>query len=225
MINKVPVKKLVEFNRFTERQQQTFVNNLKIPKKPKSDKDEGGNYWTRSLSGLGRAFKENNNDKIREKIEALTEVYETADLKRTKVMYQRNLEILHIYEDFDFSIWRPMGNLYFLTKTQEPLSIKNVPVQVIPHHVFTFGDKDNLHVGGIWFVVWLDGFKSSDLGTYSEALYKYLSHYYSKYKADPNYCLIVDAATTEVVRYQQILDNKVPSLLQTSIDALNKYLN
>ncbi len=226
MINKIPVKKLVEFRRLSEKSQSTFANNLKVPKRAGSEDGGGGDYWIRSTSGLSSAFRYNDNALVKEKIDSLASVYDSTKNELTKIMYKRNLEILHTFEDFDFSVWRPSGDLKFLSKQKILLNIKEVPLQVIPHHVFSYMDKNKPTVGGIWFVIWLDGYKSSDLGIYSETLFDYLSLLYSKqYKIDPNYCLTVDASSKEIVSYQQILDGKIPSLLENTIDTLNKYLH
>jgi hypothetical protein len=68
MIKNIPVKKLVEFRRLTERSKSTFANNLKLPKKPKGEDSGGGNYWIRSISGISNSFKANDNTIIQEKI-------------------------------------------------------------------------------------------------------------------------------------------------------------
>ncbi|AYL94582.1 hypothetical protein [Mucilaginibacter celer] len=226
MINKVPVKKLIEFGRFSERRQTTFANKLKVPKKIDLDENSnGGDYWIRSTSGLARAFKENSPSVIKEKIEDLSTDFESTEFNNTKIMFKRNLEILHNYEDFDFSIWRPSNDLKFLSKSNSPLLIKDVPIQILPHHIFSFKNKGELSVGGIWFVVWLEGFKPSDLGTFSDALFRYISHLYSReHKVNPTYCIIVDALSKETVNYQQVLEGKIPSSLNTTIDRLKKYL-
>lgn len=226
IVNKLTVKNLVEFRRLSERSRSTFANNLKIPKKPKSDDSNGGNYWVRSISGLSNAFKHNDSRLVKEKIDLLAAVYESTENARTKIMYKRNLEILHSYEDFDFSIWRPSDHLKFLSKPKTVLTIKDIPIQIIPHHLFAYDNNGEPTIGGISFVIWLDGFKKGDLEIYSEALFKYISLLYSKkYKVNPHYCLIVDASSKDVVSYNQILEGKMPSLLQTTVEILNNYLH
>lgn len=226
MVNSITVKKIVEFRRMSEKRQSTFAKNLKLPKSAKPDDDGGGgDYWIRSTSGLSNAFKYNDNSFVKEKIGLVAEAYASARSPITKTMNRRNLEILHSYEDFDFSIWRPSPDLKFLSKPKIVLNIDDVPIKVIPHHVFSYENEGELMVGGIWFVVWLEGYRATDLGIYSEALFKYLSLLYSKeYKVDPNNCLIVDALGKDVVSYSHILDGKMPSLFQATIDAINKYL-
>lgn len=197
------------------------------PKSVKVDSDDGGgDYWKRSTSALSNAFKYDDNAWIQEKIDAVSSVYNTTTKEQTKTMYARNLEILHNYTDFDFSTWRPPAIQKFLSKPKIILLIKNIPVQVLLHHIFLYGEEGNLKIGGVWFVAWLEGFKIDDLGIFSEALFRYLSLLYSKeYVIDPKYCLIIDIIEKGVVNYQQVLDGGIKPMLDSTIDLLNKFLS
>jgi hypothetical protein len=225
-LNHLTIKKLVDFRKLSERSQLTFANNLKIPIKPKVNEDEsGGNYWIRSTSGVSTAFKENDTDVIRERIEALQTDYESNDNRLTRIMYERNLDILYKYEDFDFSIWYPTPSLNFISKTRESLTIKDIPLKIFPHHVFSYGDKESPKVGAILFVTSIDGYELEDLGIFSEAVFKYLTEQHSKkYEVDPKFCLTVNTATLQAATYQQILDGKIKSQFVNTINTLKKYL-
>ena len=219
----IPVMQLVKFRRLSEKSQTTFANNLKAPKKPKTNTG-GGNYWVRCISGISNGFKDNDNSLIQEKIDTVVSLYDSTKLDSTRIMYKKNLEILHEYIDFDFSIWRPSIDLQFLANPKLTLIIKDVPIQVIPNHVFSYNDKDDQKIGAIWFVCWLEGFKRDDLGIFSEALFRYLSFLYAKdYKIDPNYCAVVDVSTMDYSNYQEVLDGDIIPLLESTIDSLNKY--
>lgn len=227
IINYIPINKLVEFRKLSERRQSTFVSNLKIPKKPKIEDEEsnGGNYWQRSLSGLSTAFKQNDNDIIKERIDSLLTVYEKNDNSKVRKMYERNLHILQKYEEFDLSTWMSSSSFKFLSKTKTPLTIKEIPIRVVPQHIFTYGEKSKKSIGGVFFVASVKVYKYDDLGIFSEAIFRYLTDQYSEgYYIDPNYCFTVDASTMYTVNYQQVLDGKIPSLLQTTVDTLKKFL-
>jgi len=225
MVNKIALKKLVEFGRLSEKRQANFANQLKVPKVT-SPTEGGGDYWKRSTSGLSNAFKDNDSTRIAEKIEAVVSVYQSCNNELTKKMYERNLDILHNYVNFDFANLRPVGEVKFLTKSKEPLTIDNVPLQILPHHVFIFGKDEHVKVGAIWFVAWLERFSKEDLGIYAEAQFNYLSNVYAKqYVVDPRYCMTVDILTMETVSYDEILQGEIKSRLQSSVDSLNKYLN
>ncbi|RXF70520.1 hypothetical protein [Arcticibacter tournemirensis] len=225
MINKVPVKKLIEFRRFSEKRQAGFASRLKVPKKSRPDDKKGGDYWISCTSCLANAFKANNNIVIKQKIEEVSEKFDLEKRKLTRIMYQRNIEILQGYADFDFSIFRPSHHLNFLSKPRISLIIKGIPVQVDPDQVFSYRDGEVERIGAIYFVAWKENFKRDDLGVFSEALFEYLSFLYpEKYEVDPNFCLAVEASSARVVRYFEVLSGEVKSVLIPTIDEINKYL-
>ncbi len=224
MINKLPIKKLVEFRRLSDKRQSNFAQRLKFPKE--SNPDGGGDYWIPSISGLSNAYKSNSNLIVKEKLEELLNKLEVTKHNNTRKMYQRNIDILYNYEDFDFSTWRPISNLEFVKhKSSEPIVIKNIPIQTTPSHVFSFGKKEKPSIGAIKFVTWQEGFHPIDLGIFSDATYRYLSEHYSKkYIVDPDFCLTIDAPQVRLVTYKQVLNGEISSSLDVLIDKLNKYL-
>lgn len=215
-VNKLPVKKLIEFRRFSESRQRTFANSLKISKEITSS--DGGNYWVRSISAISNAFKENNNVLVQDKLDEVSNLYNLSQRPQTKTMYQRNIDILSMYKEFDFTEWRPSTNLNFLKKPKAILEMNGLPIQIRPNHLFSFGAKGNLSVGGIWFTTWLDGFKIDDLGIYCEALHRYLSSYFSEdHIINPAACMVVDVSTKQVIGYDKVLNGEIPSLLDSTI--------
>ena len=177
-LEKIPVKKLVEFRRLSKTRKVTFTKNLNVGKKPTSG--DGGNYWVRSVSTISKAFKENDNSIIVDKIDEVTSLFNLNQRKQTKTMYKRNIDILDKYKNFDFTNWRPTADLKFLSRPNSILEMNGLPVQILPNHIFSYGVSKNKSIGGIWFIIWQDGFKPSDLGIYSETLFRYLSSYFSK---------------------------------------------
>ena len=140
-------------------------------------------------------------------------------------MYQRNIDILEKYKDFDFSIWRPTSELRFLFKPKfkSIIEMNGLPIQINPSHVYTYGQKQNESIGAIWFITWLEGFKSSDLGIYAEALYRYLKHHYSKeHIMNPSACIIVDAPNANAISYKDVVDGKITSVLDKTLLSLDK---
>lgn len=226
IVNRLTVKSLVEFSRFSEYRQSNFANKLLIPQNKNMEDEGGGDYWIRSKSGLSTSFRHNDNSIVKERLESLINDNESATNKKTKIMYQRNIDILNNYEDFDFSIWRPTTDLKFLSKPKTPLIIKSIPIQIIPHHVFSYKENEEKKVGAILFVTWLDGYKVTDLATFCDALFRYTTHHYSAdYTVEPNFCITVDTTTQQTVRYCQILKGEIPSSLESTITTLKKYLN
>ena len=224
-IAKLPVKKLIEFRRLPERRQNTFVKNLIKPKEPKEG--GGGDYWIRSISAISTAFKQNDNTIIRERLDGLIHDHELSTITKTKVMHKRNIDILEPYVDFDFTNWRPPYDLDFISRPSNKSIIKigDLPIQIRPNHVFTFGNKEDKRIGGIWLVTWLEGFKASDLGVYSEALYRYLLiHYSENYPIDMDFCTTIDVSSFEKVGYNKIRNGEIPSNIDTVIKKLNNHL-
>ncbi|MET1259424.1 hypothetical protein ABV409_08780 [Flagellimonas sp. DF-77] len=222
-IQKLPVKKLVEFRRLSKSQKTTFTNRLKVAKKSVSD--GGGNYWVRSISAISGAFRENDKSHITDKIDEVSALYNLNKTPQVKNMYRRNIEILEKYIDFDFSHWMPSPNLTFLSKPKSVLDMNGLPIQILPQHIFSYGAKNNKCIGGIWLVVWQEGFKPSDLGIYSEALYRFLSSYYSEdYIVNPSACMTIDIANIQVVGYDKILSGDIPSTIDETMKSLKEYL-
>lgn len=226
MIDKqLPVMDLVKFRRLSERRRSTFVNNLKLPKRPKSPDSGGGNYWTRCVSGITNAFRDNNNQFIQQKIEAVSSVYNSTKLEGVKTMYKRNLEILHNYLDFDFSAWRPPAEVTFQPNPRLTLVIEDIPVQVSPNLIFSFEENGEQQIGAVWFICWQDGFSQDDYGIFSEALFRYLTFLASgNYNVDPCNCSIIDVSTMSCFRYQQVLEGAVIPLLNNTVNQLKEYL-
>jgi hypothetical protein len=215
-MRKLSIKNIIEFRKKSLRSRQTLIRNLRVIKK--ASEGGGGDYWVTGISALSSAFKANDNQIIKDKIIDLSNRYELAPLKQTKDMYQRNIEMLSNYEDFDFSKLQPCKDLEFLSR---PLSISiininGLPVQILPSHVFLYNKKS---LGAIWFVAKLEQMKIEELGAFTDALSRYLTlHYSDKYQIDPSYCLCVDTLNQKNVAYQQILDGKIPSILDSTID-------
>ncbi len=214
---------MVEFRRLPETRQLTFTNRLKVAKEGSSS--DGGNYWVRSISTISNAFKENDSQIIRDKLDEVSNLYNLTQRSQTKTMYKRNIDILSKYKDFDFTTWRPSVDLCFQKKPNSLLEMNGLPIQIRPNHVFSYGAQNNQSIGGIWFITWLDGFKLGDLGIYSEALHRYLSSYFSNnYIINPAACMVVDVSKMQVVGYDKVLNGEIPSLLDSTIEKIKKRL-
>ncbi|MDO6808878.1 hypothetical protein Q4603_09660 [Zobellia galactanivorans] len=141
-------------------------------------------------------------------------------------MYKRNIDILTKYQNFDFSEWWPSTSLNFLPKPQSILEMHGLPIQIRPQQIFSYGAENNQSVGGIWLITWLQGYKDEDLGIYSEALFRYLSSYYSEdYIINPAACMVVDISKMKVIGYDKVIDGEIPSLLDASIAKIKAHLN
>jgi hypothetical protein len=224
-MKKISVKNIVAFNQRSPKSRKGFLKSLS--KEKSSDSEGGGNYWVRSISALSNAFKTNENKHIKDKIDDITEDDQTTTLKRTKDMYRRNLQILHNYEDFDFSTWYPNDTCKILNKVSKKaiIEIKRIPIQVLPNQIFTFQENEVDYVGAILFVAKLEAYKKEELGIFAETLFYFLkTHFSKKYKVKPEYCLVVDVLNLELVTYKSILDEEIPGLLFPILKAIKENL-
>ena len=174
-MEKITIKNLIDFRRKSERSKKTFAYNLKLEKKS-DDSLGGGDYWISCLSSISNVFKYGEIDYLRNKIDLLKEKIDVSNDKRIKIQFQRNIDILFGFEDFDFKTIRPKADLKFLKKPNDKalIDIKGYPVQAKPHHVFSFSKKGSDEIGAVWFIAKLDGYKKSELGMFADILYRYL---------------------------------------------------
>lgn len=204
----------------SEKSRRTLLTNLS--KGTEVSLDGGGDYWVRSLSALSNAVKEKSTEPIRNKIVDITNDFKPGMVKQTKDMYERNLNILHNYEDFDSSNWLPANTKTVSRSSKKAIiEISGVPVQITPSQVYSFEVGEDKYVGAIWFLAKLEGFKKPELGIFAEALHIYLSaNFANGYHVSAQNCLIVDVLNKEEVNYQMIVDKEIPSLLFETLESI-----
>ncbi|MCD6010644.1 MAG: hypothetical protein K0Q79_506 [Flavipsychrobacter sp.] len=227
IMHKISIKNIVEFKRKkSENSKRTLINNLKSAK-PKNEEESGGDYWIHSVSTISTVFRTEENERVRKKIDIIKDKKEAATAKISKDMFSRNIDILHNFEDINFSDYKPKPALRYLSKPQymSVLKVRNVPIQVLPNHVFTFKEKNVEKIGAIWFVSKLGGYSTQELGMFTDSLYRYLTQHYSKeYTVSADHCLTVDVATLNEVNYAQIMDETIQSDLNSTLDSISKML-
>ena len=223
-MKKISLNNIIKFRNKAEKQQKGFINNLKVKSEIKTE--GGGNYWIRSLSALSNSIKLNNHEPINEKIAEILELFSPDLTSQTKNMYERNINILHNYEDFDFSNWLP-NEFEIESKSikKNIIYINSVPVQITPSQIFSFEKNEENYVGAIWFVAKLDGYKTSELGMFTEALFYYLSNNFEdKFTVSNEHCIVVDVIQKTELNYQNLIDNKVPSILNSTLELIRQNL-
>lgn len=223
-MEKLTVKNLVKFRGKNERTKITFVHNLK-KEKEKSENESGGDYWVSCLSVIRNSFKSNNLNLLDEKIEYLRDKIRITEIKRIKDQFQRNIDLINNFKEYDFQHLKPNVELTFLTqpKTQTIIEIKELPIEAKPCHIFTFSNNNSDEIGGIWFVAQLQGFKKAELGMFTDILYRYLhKHYSNEYYVNPDFCISIDLFNGQEVNYSEIQNGKIPILINTTLDDFKK---
>lgn len=223
-MEKLTVKNLIKFRGKNDKTKITFVNNLRKEKND-AENSSGGDYWICCLSAIRNAYKSDNVDLLDEKIDLLQGKIKIAKHKNTKEQFQKNIDIISNLKDYDFRHLKPNFNLTFLKqpKYQTIIDIKGFPIEAKPCHIYTFSNNKSEEIGGIWFVAQLEGFTKSELGMFADILYRYLNKHYSKdFYVNPEYCIAVDLYNGQEVNYIEIQTGKIPILIDSTLDDLNK---
>lgn len=222
-MEKVTVKDLVDFKRKSDRAKKTFAQKIKTREAKVKAKDEGGNWWTTSLSAIGNTYKNGDKDEIRKKIEDLNNRYNSTDVKLTKMQYTQNIEVLQSMLDYDFELIRPKEGFAQVKSIyeQKTFEINGFPIQAWPTSVFSFEKDSEKYIGAVWFITNKESFKNSELGMFAEMLYRYLSKWYSsKFTVEPAFCIALEPKRGAHVTYKMIEDGDIVSILDKSINEI-----
>jgi len=223
-MEKITIKKLIEFRNKSDRSKITFANNLKTDKK-QTEEVSGGDYWISCLSAIRNAYKYDNIELLDEKINLLNEKIKLYELKKTKDQFQRNIDLINNFKDFDLQHLKPNTDLKFLKQPKNIaiIEIKGLPIESKPCHIFSFSENKSEEIGGIWFIAQKKGFKKSELAMFTDILFRYLKKNYSKeFYVNPDYCIAVDLYNGQDVNYSEIQNGKIPILIEATIEDLKK---
>lgn len=218
-MKKLTIKNLVTYRNKSARARATFLLNLKKEKK-KSNEEGGGDYWISCLSSIRNYFKHETPELLDNKIDYLFEKIKVTELKRIKDQHQRNIDIINNYKDFDHHSLKPNGEITILKQSRSNfiLDIEGLPIEANPCHIYSFSKNGSDELGGVWFLAKLKGFKRSELGMFSEVMYRYLIKNYSKkFFVNPEYCISVDLFNGHMVRFSDLKNEKVPSIFDSTI--------
>lgn len=146
-MEKITIKELIEFRKKgSEKTKRNFATKLKTRKakiKSPEDKTGGGNYWSISNSTIYNTFKHGKDDFYDEKIEEVIGKLQKTTSTKDKTMYERNLNILNSFKEFDILNFRPDNIIHFETieRTSKIITLQNLPIYINPNLVFLF--KEN----------------------------------------------------------------------------------
>ncbi|MFH6992456.1 hypothetical protein [Flavobacterium sp. FlaQc-48] len=224
-MEKISLNKLIDFRRRSDKAKLSFINS--INKAEVKESDGGGDYWVSCVSAINYIFKTDDTSFIEKKIDYLYTKIDQTEKKGTKDRFQKNIDILHIFEEFDYQHLKPTEELNFHknSNSKSLITLNGVVIEIKPTHIFSYNNLDFKEIGAVWFIVKKDGFKQGELGMFSEIMYRYLDANYSKeFKISPENCIAIDLFNGYDVNYSQIVKNEIPHLLDNTIDDLKRLL-
>lgn len=227
-MQKITIKELIEYNRkASDKAKANFAYKLKTrtakEKKEEDNQEGGGDYWVTSTSCIYNVIKHNSDEFYENKIDELLTKIEASEIKKTKSMHRRNIEILTNFKEFNHQEIRPEEITRFesVQKVNKIYSIDNVPLYLNPNLVFSFEESGKKNVGAIWLIAKLGGFTKPELGMFCELLYRFLIKNYSEeYQVSEKFCTAVDTFGAQSINYAEMLLSKAPFLIQKTIDVL-----
>lgn len=143
--------------------------------------------------------------------------------EKDKVMYQRNLDILNNFKEFDLHHLRPLDieNSKSVHKEQRIILINSLPIYINPNLVFSFERNGMNEIGAVALIPKLNGYKKSELGMFCEMLYKFLHEHYAKdYKIAEDFCIAIDTFNAQKIIYAELTTGQVPRLIDSTIDEI-----
>jgi len=223
-MEKVTIKNLIDFRAKSDRSKITFLNNLR-KEKIKDPNEEGGDYWISCVSTISNVYRNNDRTLLGKKVTEIQAKLKGTTRKQTRDQYQWNIDILIHFEDFDLQTIRPNVDLQIQkqSKANSLLDINGLPIEAKPSHVFSFSENGSDEIGAVWFVAKKGGYHLHDLGMFADIIYRYLDSRYSKeYFVSTSFCIAVDVFSGKVVRYKDIESGIIPTLIDATIDQINK---
>lgn len=226
-MRKLRIKELVTFRRKSDRSRKAFVNNLKMEQNPESDISSGGDYWISSLSAIRKVFKCDDKIFLDKKIELLSKKSQQTEIHRIKNQFQRNINILTGFADFDLQKIKPEVDLTFHNKPNDfsIININGLQIQVKPDQVYSYSINGHREIGAVWFIAQINGYDIIELGMFTDVLYRYLLNNYSNdFIINPSYCVAVDVFKGQAISYDDIKKGRVHSLLEKTVNEIKGLL-
>lgn len=222
-MKELSIKKIIEYNSYSDRRKSTMLGKLRVDSIFSNSKD-ARDYWHRSLSSIRKSFKTENYQLLIDRIESLANDHSKSTIKKTKIMYERNIQVLRNFLDFDYSILIPAHKIRFISQNNEVsiININGIHLKIYGDDLFSYKINDVEYVGAVWFVACKDGYKNEELTIFLDALFRMLDSKLSdKYCVDSDYCLVVDAMKMNILSYSQIKDNPIKSKLEQLVNEIS----
>ncbi|WGQ09783.1 hypothetical protein QG516_25035 [Pedobacter gandavensis] len=225
-MEKITIGNIVDFRNRSSASQISLINQLNRPKNP--EEKSGGHYWVSALSAIKNAVKLDNHQPIADKISILEDTLETEQKHINKVRWQRNIDMLHRFEDYDFSRLQPKSKFRILKGLDEkiPLIIQGLPIKVTPDVIFAFEDNGVKKIGSTMFVGKLKEYNLEDLAMFNDALYRYLTKNKDQdFEVCKDCCIVVDVINLNFVSFSQIASGKLTTHLENTLKDIKRLAN
>nr|BFF39375.1 hypothetical protein BACY1_11800 [Tenacibaculum mesophilum] len=229
IMEKIRVVELIDFRNKSDKRKKSFAFKLKNREakiKTETKETGGGNYWVTSTSCIYNVFKYEKKELYDVKTEELFSKYNDSEDRRIKSMYQRNIDILNSFIDFDLENLKPNSEIKYekIPKSYKVFRINELPIYVNPSVIYTFEEKGISKIGALWLVPKLYGFKKSELGMFCEILYSFLVRNYSdNYQISEEFSIVVDTFNAQEINYKELKEGEIPFLVNKTIDEINSF--
>ncbi|MCB9246240.1 MAG: hypothetical protein H6606_07390 [Flavobacteriales bacterium] len=179
--------------------------------------------WISALSAIRNYFKALDSMLVDEKLSDLDYKASCATRAQSKLMYQRNYELLENFNEFDLSSIRPekISKILKQSKQNSIVQIASIPIYVKPCFIYTFHSNGGLQLGAMWFIARLDGYANNELALFCEALYAYtVKHYARNFSIDKSHVTAVDIHNAKSISYDRLSAKTAKLKLRTIINKL-----
>jgi len=226
-MKELPIKKLIEYNSYSDRRKSTMLGKLQQVESVFSNSKDARDYWHRSLTAIRKSFKLNDYQFLIDRIKFITDDLSKTTVRTTKIMYERNIQILNNFLEFDYTRLMPSHKVRFIPQTTEVsiISVSGIQLKIHGDDLFSYESNGVVHIGAVWFVASKDGYRNDELAIFVDALYRMLDNNLSDdYIINADYCFVVDAMKKNVLTYSQIMRKPTKSKLDLIASEISKKL-
>jgi len=225
-MKELPIKKLIEYNSYSDRRKATMLGNLQV-ESVFSKNSDARDYWHRSLTAIRKSFRLNDYQLLIDRIESISDDLSETSVRKTKIMYERNIQILSNFLEFNYTRLVPPHKVSFIPQKAEMsiISVSGIQLKIYGDDLFSYENNGVKHVGAVWFVASKNGYSNDELAIFVDALYRMLDNNLSDdYIVNTDYCLVVDAMKKNVLSYSQIMDKPTKSKLDLIVSEMSTKL-
>lgn len=215
-MKELSINKLIEYNSYSDRRKATMLGKLTQVESVFNNVKGSRHYWHRSLTAIRKSFKHNDYQFLIDRIRLISDDLSKTTVRTTKIMYERNIQILRNFLEFDYTKLLPPHQVRFIPQTTEVsiISINGIQLKIYGDDLFSYESDSIKHVGAVWFVASKDGYKNDELAIFVDALYRMLENNLSdNFKINPDFCLVVDTMKKNILSYSQIMTKPIKSKL------------